>query len=120
MVLLIDDDKSIQMLIGAVLRRDGMTLDTADDGKQAISKLRSGSYRAVLLDLLMRERDGLEVLRFLKTEQPEMLRRTVLVTTASDQTLRRLTEHDLVCGIVHKPFDIEHLLEVVRACRAQN
>ncbi len=119
MVLVIDDDEFVRSLISAVLRREGIRVDTAGDSSQAIQKLRRRSYGAVLLDLLLRERDGLEVLHYLKSERPEMLRRVVLVTTANDQAIRRLTEHDQVWGVVRKPFDIEHLVEVVRACRAQ-
>lgn len=96
-----------------------MTLDTAGDGNVAIDKLRTSSYCAVLLEPLLRGTEGLEVLRFLRAEQPAMLPRVVLVTTASDQALRRLTERDLVWDVVRKPFDIHHLINVVRACGAQ-
>ena len=119
MVLVIDDDKSVRTLISALLRRDGIHLDMASNSSEAIGKLRSGAYRAVLLDPMLRDVDGLEVLRHLKSEQPEMLRRTVIVTTASEQTVRGLAELDRVWGVVRKPFDIDHLLDVVRACRAQ-
>ena len=120
MVLLIDDDRTIRGMIGAVLRREGLQLDTASDGNEAIEKLRSGNYGAVLLDLMLRRTHGLEVLRFLKNERAELLRRTVIVSAASDQALRRLTERDLVWGVVSKPFDIRHLVDVVRACREQS
>lgn len=108
------------MLVSAVLRRDGLSPTIAESGEEAIEKLRGGSYRAVLLDLMLREHEGLEVLRYLKNERPEMLRRVVLVTTAPDQALRRLTERDEIWDVVRKPFDIDHLLRVVRACRAQS
>ena len=119
MVLVIDDDETVRGLIAAVLSRDGMSLDLVGNRAQAISKLRRNSYRAVLLDLMLRRSDGLEILRYLKREKPDMLRRVVLVTTAPEQALRRLSEHDQVWGVVRKPFDIEHLVAVVRACREQ-
>ena len=120
MVLLIDDDYNVRGLIGALLRREGLELDTAADGDEAISKLRSGDYQAVLLDLMLRDTHGLEVLRFLKAERAELLRRVVIVSAASERALGRLSERDLIWGVVSKPFDIKHLVNVVRACREQS
>ena len=120
MVLIIDDDPNVRSLIGAVLRREGFSPDAAADGREAIEKLRRRDYSAVLLDLMLRQSQGLEVLRFLKSERPEMLRRVVIVSAASDQAIRRITEHELVWGLVRKPFDIRHLVDVVRACREQD
>ncbi len=119
MVLVIDDDETVRGLIAAVLSRNGMSLDLVGSRAQAISKLRRNSYRAVLLDLMLRRSDGLEILRYLKREKPDMLRRVVLVTTAPEDALRRLSEHDQVWGVVRKPFDIDHLVAVVRACQEQ-
>jgi DNA-binding response OmpR family regulator len=120
MVLLIDDDRTVRDMIGTLLRREGMPLDTASDGEEAIEKLREREYRAVLLDLMLRRRNGLEVLKFLKNEKPSMMRRVVIVSAVSDQALNSLAERDQVWGTVRKPFDIRHLVDVVRACREQN
>ena len=120
MVLLIDDDKVVRGLITSVLEREGMRIDVAADGADAIAKLRERSYRAILLDLLLPKSNGLEVLRFLKREQPSMLRRVVIVSAVSDIALRSLSDRDSLWGVVQKPFDIHHLVNVVRECRAQS
>jgi DNA-binding response OmpR family regulator len=119
MVLLIDDDTSVRTLIRAVLRREAISVDVAADAGEAIAKLRRRAYSAVLLDLMLGGSSGLEVLRFLKTERPEMLHRVVVVSTASDHALRCMAERALIWDVVRKPFEITHLVEVVRACRAQ-
>jgi CheY-like chemotaxis protein len=114
-VLLVDDNEATRTLITAILQRDFL-VESAFDGLEAIEKLRTNRYTAILLDLRMPEYDGFSVLEFLKTNHPEVLP-SVLVVTAS------LTARDMnrarsygVCDIVTKPFDIEALLEAVRRC----
>jgi DNA-binding response OmpR family regulator len=119
MVLLIDDDPSIRALITVILRREGMDVELALNADEAIEKLRRRAYTTVLLDLMLRHSRGLEILHFLKKERPAMLRRVVVVSTASDHALRCIEERDLIWDAVRKPFEIGHLVEVVRACRAQ-
>ena len=119
MVLLIDDDKSIRALITAILRREGIGVDVALNAEEAIAKLSRRAYATVLLDLMLRDSSGLEVLHFIKNERPAMLRRVVVVSTASDQTLRCMAERDMIWDAVRKPFEIGHLVEVIHACRAQ-
>src|SRR5580765_3277494 len=114
-VLLVDDNKATRTLVIALLRRE-FCVETATDGTEAIEKLRTNQYAAVLLDLRMPQQDGFAVLEFLKTHAPERLR-TVLVVTAV------LTHNDVeraksfgICGIVTKPFDVEDLLDAVKQC----
>jgi DNA-binding response OmpR family regulator len=119
MVLLVDDDAAIRGMITAVLRRDGITCDEAENGDEAIRKLRRGHYRSVLLDLMLPECNGFEVLRFLKAEKPSMLRRVIVLTAASEATLRHFHDQQEVFDLLRKPFDIESLREKVSACRRQ-
>ncbi len=114
-VLLVDDNEATCTLITAVLHRDFL-VDVASDGGEAIEKLRTGRYAAILLDLRMPPPDGFAVLDFLKEHAPERLR-TVLVVTASLRAAEVARAKDYgICGIVTKPFDIESLLESVKQC----
>lgn len=119
MVLIIDDDKIVCRLMTAVLQREGMPTEIAGTGVEAIGKLRETDYRAVLLDVLLPDGDGLEVLRFIKRERPALMRRVVIVSAVSDRMLRSLSERDLVWGSVQKPFDVQNLVDVVRQCSEQ-
>jgi len=51
-VLLLDDDPSIQKLVAMLLRREGFRVDVVSTGKQAIEKIGSFDYDALLLDLM--------------------------------------------------------------------
>ncbi len=116
-VLLVDDNDATRTLVTALLQRD-FNVDAAADGEEAIEKLRTSRYSAVLLDLRMPTLDGFEVLEFLKEQNPDMLRRVLIVTAALTRPeISRATEYG-ICGVVRKPFEIETLLEEVRRCAA--
>ena len=114
-VLLVDDNEATRTLINAILQRDFVT-EPALDGLDAVGKLRTNHYAAILLDLRMPDHDGFSVLDFLKANQAEVLP-SVLVVTAS------LTPKDTnrargygICDIITKPFDVESLLGAVKRC----
>jgi len=114
-VLLVDDNEATRTLINAVLQRD-FVIEPALDGMDAVEKLRTNKYAAILLDLRMPDHDGFSVLDYLKSNRPDMLS-CVLVVTAS------LTPKDMsrarsygIADIITKPFDVESFLETVKRC----
>ena len=114
-VLLVDDNEATCTLITAVLHRD-FDVDVAVDGNEAIEKLRTGRYAAILLDLRMPQPDGFTVLEFLKENAPAQLRNVVVVTAAlRPGEIARAKAYD-ICDIVRKPFDVDALLEAVKQC----
>src|SRR5947208_2669417 len=114
-VLLVDDNEATCTLITAVLQRD-FAVDVASDGSEAMERLRTNHYAAILLDLRMPQPDGFAVLQFLKEQSPRLLR-TVLVVTASltQAEIARAKAFD-ICGVIAKPFDVDLLLDAVKQC----
>lgn len=113
-VLLIEDNEATCTLITALLRRD-FEVEVVGDATEAVEKLRTTLYAAVLLDLVMPVHDGFYVLDFLKTSNPEMLRNVLLVTAASTKAIDRARSYG-ICGVIAKPFDVETLLSAVKQC----
>jgi CheY-like chemotaxis protein len=114
-VLIADDNEATCTLLIALLRND-FTVETANDGAEAIAKLTNRKYGAVLLDLLMPRADGYAVLDFVQAERPDMLARTLVVTASlTERQLQRVREYP-ICGVIAKPFDVEVLLNAVKAC----
>ena len=114
-VLLADDNEATCTLIQALLQNE-FVVDIASDGHEAIEKMKSRQYAAILLDLLMPGVDGYAVLDHLVAERPDLLRR-VLVVTASLATreMQRLRAYT-VCGVLAKPFELDALQNAVRQC----
>lgn len=114
-ILLIDDNEPTCTLMTALLHKD-FEVDVAGDGREAIEKLRTKTYAAILLDLLMPHLDGYGVLDHLDANNPEMLRRVLVVTAALTRGgLSRVQRYN-VCAVISKPFEVETLLSAVKQC----
>ena len=116
-VLIVDDNDATCTLMAAVLQRD-FSSDLAGDGIDAIEKLKTKEYAAILLDIRMPQLDGYGVLEHLKEHRPEVLRKVLIVTAVlTERELARMEQYE-VCGVIAKPFDIEVLLATVKQCAA--
>lgn len=116
-VLVVDDDRSVQNLIVAALRHEGLEAEAANDGAQAIEALLNGKGRfsAIILDLMMPRVSGWDVIDWLKAN-PELVPRSVIVSTAADRTVLHELEPGIVNAIFVKPFNALELASYVRAC----
>ena len=100
--LVIDDDQETLRLVSDVLHSIGCLPVAVDNGKSALEFLKEHKVDVILLDLLMPEMDGFEVLRRLK-ESPELQKLPIVVMTAKDITRaeRELLEQH-TCGLIQK------------------
>jgi CheY-like chemotaxis protein len=114
-VLIVDDNEATCTLITALLQRE-FAVETASDGVEAIDKLRTNSYSAILLDLRMPQTDGFAVLDFLKQNSPDLLPNVLVVTASLTRGEIERARGYGVCGIVTKPFEVEILLAAVKEC----
>jgi CheY-like chemotaxis protein len=110
-LLVLDDDPSMQKLVGTLLRRAGYRADIVADGRQAIEKIEQNDYGALLLDLMAPTEGGLTVIKHLRETNPELLKRVVLVTASPESVLRGIDKD--VAAIVRKPFDATELIETI-------
>jgi len=113
-VLVVDDDAAVAMLVAAVLRRDGISVETAGDGLQALERLAASRFDAVLTDITMPGMSGLQLVR--EAEQRGHRTPFLVMTAFLDAgSERALCDDPAVTGILRKPFDIQRLLRDVRA-----
>lgn len=114
-VLLADDNEATCTLIRALLQNE-YTLEIAGDGEEAIEKLRTRRYDAILLDLRMPIVDGYGVLEYLARERPDLLARVVVVTASlSPREIERVRRFPICC-LVPKPFEVDVFTNAVREC----
>jgi DNA-binding response OmpR family regulator len=112
-ILVVDDDDAIRTLLFTVLRRRAFSVDTARDGAAALDLIGNCSYSVILLDLMMPRLNGWEVLDDLAT-RPPAVRPLVLVLTAGIEL--RAFPPGLVAATIHKPFDVDLIVDTVAAC----
>ena len=70
-ILLVDDDESLRQMYTLILKKEGFTLETADDGVKGLSRIREGGWDLVLLALMMPAMNGIGVLKALEDEGPK-------------------------------------------------
>ena len=117
--LIVEDDDGIRSLLVAVAERDGFACTVAKDGDGALKALAAGEPAVILLDLLMPNVDGFEVLAHLGERAPHLLRRVIVVTAAGESQLRKARELERVWCVRRKPLDIDDLHVQMRKCAAQ-
>jgi two-component system NtrC family sensor kinase len=119
-IFVVDDEPGIRRALAHLLRREGHTVDTAMDGRQALQMLQEQQYDLVLCDLRMPELDGPGLYRELATSQPHYLQRFVFLTgdTLSSESETFLNQSGAPRLV--KPFSAEQGRQVVRqALQAQ-
>lgn len=117
-ILVVEDDPAIRRLVRMVLQRRGYVVETAEDGVEAVLKLGIGEYDAVILDLMMPNLDGFELIDTLAAHDPNRLKR-IIVTSAASPAVIKARMRGQPFDILPKPFDIEDLQRRVRACVEQ-
>lgn len=111
-ILLLDDDPSMQRLVARILGNDGFRVDVFLTGSQAIAALAKATYDVLLLDLMMPHEGGMTVIRHLRGKNPQMLKRSILLTASPDSLIGALSGE--VSTVVQKPFEPKQLIDAVR------
>ncbi len=111
-VLVVDDESSLRELLSMALRFESWDVRTAESGLRAVREAREFRPDAVVLDMMLPDIDGLEVLRRLRNDSPAV---PVLFLTARDAVEDRVA--GLTAGgddYVTKPFSLEEVVARVR------
>ncbi len=110
-VLLVDDDEFILRACSAILKRTGLTVESVTSAKDALERIHSRRYDAIVSDMRMPEADGLTLLRAARSDRNDVP--FVLMTGAPTvETAMSAIEHGVV-RYMQKPFDIEAFANVV-------
>lgn len=112
-VLVVDDEPVLAEMVSMALRYEGWNIVTAGDGSSAIAAARAERPDVVVLDVMLPDMSGLEVLQKLRRENPRL---PVLLLTAKDAVEDRIA--GLTAGgddYVTKPFSIEEVVLRLRA-----
>jgi DNA-binding response OmpR family regulator len=114
-VLIVDHDPSIRRLISAVLEHAGFRTVGVDDFESAEPMLKTSTFAAIVRDVNLAPAERHRSIQHLAATAPELLRRTVVTTTAASCAETSLAA-GTVFAIVGKPFDIDNLIRTVSAC----
>jgi CheY-like chemotaxis protein len=112
-VLVVDDEPAIRALIAKIVERAGFPVDIARDGEEAIQMLGQALYDVLVIDLMMPNIDGYDVVNHLRDRGGP--RPAIIVITAGDSSAIRLLDGSIVHSVVRKPFDIDVLADLIGA-----
>jgi CheY-like chemotaxis protein len=113
-ILVVDDEPLVTMLIAETLTLEGHDVDTAKDGQEALEKVSACAYDAILSDLRMPVLDGVGLYRGLDQQHPGLLRRIAFVSGTTEPVEYASFLEETGVPVLHKPFDIEDLQQLVQ------
>ena len=111
-ILVVDDEPQIRGVVMRALQGAGYAIDSAADGQAGLSLALTGDYELVILDLVMPQADGRQVISYLRRHRPDQ---AVLVLSCLADVTTKVACLDMgASDYLTKPFSIEELLARVR------
>lgn len=119
-ILVAEDVEEMREAIEIVLAGDGHVVTLTDDGEAASRCLAEGSFDAIVLDIWMPKKGGLELMREITENYPDL---PIIVVSGGgpDATLENVTAVADLYGairVLYKPFEDEELLEAIKEALA--
>ena len=118
-ILIIDDDAAVSRTLSLMLTRGGYHVSTAASGRKGLELLASGGFDLVLTDIIMPELDGIEAIRRIRDDYPDL--RIIAMSGGGQIDKADFLHMAQVLGadqVIEKPVRNERLLELVKAALA--
>ena len=116
-VLIVDDEQDFLDIMAERLQARGMDVSTATSAHDALEKVETESYDAVIMDFLMPEMDGFKALKVFKEIQPDQ---AIILLTANVREEERIAAKNLgAMEVVEKPADLNLLVRKIEEAKAR-
>ncbi|MEI6894279.1 MAG: response regulator [Colwellia sp.] len=119
-ILVVDDKKTVQHMLTELLYSQGHSVDTANNGLDALSKVQKDNYQLFVIDHLMPVMDGIQLIKNLKTMPDFLDTKVIFMTTQGGSSLKSLPEFTLFDKIIEKPFNEESFLSALSEVTDEN
>jgi two-component system chemotaxis response regulator CheY len=113
-ILSVDDSASVRQMVTFTLEGAGYEVVTAVDGVDAVERLKTTPVDLIITDLNMPNKDGIELVRQVRTMPAFKFVPIVLLTTESEETRKQEGRAAGATGWIVKPFKQDQLLAVVK------
>ena len=112
-VLIVDDERDTVMTLGVLLRSEGFDVQLVEGGAGVPDAVATFKPHAVLLDLIMPDRNGLELARELKERYAESCPVLIAITGKAGAETKKLAAHSGFQYLIPKPYDPDLILKLV-------
>ncbi len=114
-ILLVDDDDEVRAVLAEALLEEGYTVRLARGGREALNILKQEGGWIIVLDMMMPEVSGLEVIRHLE-DNPKLAKTNKIIVMSAGWTMWQKATRPvspLVIGRLAKPFELEELFNLL-------
>jgi two-component system response regulator (stage 0 sporulation protein F) len=116
-LLIVDDEPKIRAMLADCLGEEGLVVDTAESGEEALAKLAQAPSDVMILDVKMKGMSGLDVLRQVRASHPAL---AVLIITGFDEERVEADAAQLgALGVIHKPLMLAEIRRTIRDALAK-
>lgn len=118
-LLVVDDDRMTRMLIPALLAERNWEILQASDGAEAIEQVAAKEFDVIVLDLLMPNVNGFEVLDHLRLRHPHMLKKTIVLSGLTGQKSTAELSEQEIFKVMRKPFRMKDVVTIILLCAGE-
>ncbi|HVN86915.1 MAG TPA: sigma-54 dependent transcriptional regulator [Candidatus Binatia bacterium] len=111
-ILVVDDERAMQLALRGLLSREGYAVETAGSGEEAVRKIEAGDFHLVITDLSMTGMDGLQVLQHARAFDPDLA--VVMITAYGSEKIAVEAMKSGAADYIPKPFDNDEMRVLVR------
>lgn len=116
-ILLVDDEPEILHSLKMFLEFSGYVVDTAENAKEALSLVEEKKFNVAVLDIMMPEMDGIELLQEIKARDFSIQVIMMTAYTSFDKTLKSL-QHGAIDYVLKPLSDMDEFLDLIKeSCR---
>ena len=117
-IIVVDDDKLILGTLKRLLRKEGFEVETAQNGFEALEKIKNTNFDLIITDIRMPDKDGIETIKearkYLSENNRELIPELIITGFANDQN-RQEADKLKVASYLTKPFDLKDLLQNIES-----
>jgi len=117
-ILVVDDDPDARGILSVYLKKKKYLLEEAEDGEKALEKIQSFNPDVILLDIMMPNLTGDELVKIIKLRTPNI--KVIMVTAVGDQGIKAECIKNGAFACLDKPVNLKNLFSTIRKALEQS
>ena len=121
-ILIIEDDQFLREFYQELLEGEGYLVEVAADGEAGLQKMQAGGFDLVLLDIMLPKKDGLQILRDLKSSTPRQKNGPIVVLTnlGQDSVIKLAFDLGATGFLIKSALNPDQVLTEIKSFLAKN